>query len=303
MGVNFKDGDDTKAKGKNTKFSLWVIIFVCCALVVISIWVIVLHLPPIFSITTDQGGFDIDQVTLSSNMQGNQPTEIKDVFKPSDTIFCTVKTTGTDGGVVGMRWFYGNKKIYETTIKAQNYVVYSAIRSNSSIVLAEGKYHVDIVIVDEVIKTVDFEVKIYHPSVEPPVPTPIGHRSVETPWFPEVPFAFDEIWTIGNKEWKVNEVKVVLKDDTQQQFVAVLVDSDIKGILSLTDSEAQELTRPVALYALENGYIEKAETFKIDGRHYDLLQSLFVILSNPSTHEIFRVEFKINELRPGSKSN
>ena len=72
--------------------------------------------------------------------------------------------------------------------------------------------------------------KIYRPTVNPPISIPEGHQNIEVPWYPEVPFAFDEVWSIENTEWKINEVKVVLMDDTQEYFVAVVVDTDMKDI-------------------------------------------------------------------------
>jgi len=250
------------------------------------------------SVSIIQGAYDIESVTLSSDLKDNQPLDIKDVFRPSDTIICTVKTTGIEG-VIGMRWFFGDKMVYEVKGRTQNNTISSYIKSNSSSILLEGPYRVEIFVTNkpEPLETLHFEVKIYHPTINPPISIPNGHQSIELPWFPEVPFAFDETWKIGDTEWKVNEVKIVLMDDTQEYFVAIVIDTDMSNIASLIESEAKEITSPIALYALENGYIEKAKSFEIDGQYYDLDQSIFVILINPATHQVYRVQFTMAELK------
>ena len=156
--------------------------------------------------------------------------------------------------------------------------------------------------VEEALETVYFEVKIYHPTVNPPISIPEGHTNIEVPWYPEAPFAFDEVWNIDGSNWKVNEVKVVLMDDTKEYFVAVVVDTDMKDILSLSEEEAKSRTREVALYALENGYVEKAKRLEIDGKHHDLEKSLFVILKNPSNQLVYRIQFMMNELLSNNAS-
>jgi hypothetical protein len=110
-----------------------------------------------FKINIENGNYDIEQVILSSDLKDNQPVDIKTIFKPSDTIICTVKTTGVDG-VIGMRWFFGDQIIYETIGRTQNNVISSYIRSNSSLILSEGKYRVEIFLIKEPIEVVYFEI-------------------------------------------------------------------------------------------------------------------------------------------------
>jgi hypothetical protein len=236
-------------------------------------------------------------VVLSGDLKDNEPVDIKDVFMPSDTIICTVKTSGADG-IIGMRWFYGDRVIYETTGKTQKNTISTYIKSNSSAILQEGQYRVEIFMVKEPLETVNFEVRIYRPTVNPTIPIPATHVAIEQPWYPEVPFAFDEIWKTGKADWKVNEVKVVLMDSTQDYFVAVVVaDENLENITSMSDSEAKRLTLPIAQYAIENGYVEKARKLEIDGNQYPLDQYVFVNLINPVTHQGYRVQFTMDEIK------
>jgi hypothetical protein len=300
MDKNLSSNEVKTPEKKAVTFPRWLLILISIVFVVACFAIVLIGLSSIFKVNGENGNYSVGQVILSSGLKDNQPVDIKNVFKPSDTIICTVKTTGVDGGIIGMRWFFGDKMIHETTNKAQNSVIYNSIRSSSSAILSEGKYHIDILIVDHVIKTVMFEIKIYHPDISPPISIPNGHKSIELPWFPEVPFAFDEIWKIDATPWKVNEVKVVLMDNVQKYFVAVSVDTNIKNVESLSKDDAKKIARPIALYALENHYIEKAKSFEIDGKHYDLDQYIYVNLVNPLTHGVFRVEFKMDELKSNS---
>jgi hypothetical protein len=279
------------------KFPRWLYVVIpigilgaCC----IAIIAAVLLLPSIFKVNMESGGYSIDEVILSSDLEDGQPVDIQNEFKPSDAIICTVKTIGVDG-IITMKWYLGENLIYEFTGKTQNNRLSTYIESNSSSVIPEGEYHVDILILSDVLETVNFSVKIYHPNVSPPIVIPAGHRNIEVPWYPEVPFAFDEVWIIDDFEWKVNEVKVLLMEDTQEFFVAVVIDTD-ENVLSLSESEAKSITRPIALYAIETGYVETARSLQIDGTYYALDQYLFVILNNPSNHSVYRVQFTMDEL-------
>src|SRR5688572_5258133 len=69
-----------------------------------------------FSFNFSTGGYSVEEVIMSSGLSENQePLDIKDVFKPSDTIICTVKTSGIDGGIIGMKWYFGDSLFYEFT--------------------------------------------------------------------------------------------------------------------------------------------------------------------------------------------
>lgn len=251
----------------------------------------------IFSIKVNSlGYYAVEDVILSGGLEDNQPVDIRNVFKPSDTIICTVKTTGIDGITIGMQWYLGDKLIYEQSGKTENNTLSIAIWSNKDITLPEGKYHVDVSFHNEVLGTVYFEVKAYHPNVNPPIVVPEEHKSIELPWYPEVPFAFDETWTIDGTEWVVNEVKIVLRDDTPEYFVNIVIDTDRNDFSSLSEGSAKEETYLVALYALENGYVEKARGLEIDGKYYDLDQYIIVTLRNPQSQQAYRVKFAMDDL-------
>ncbi len=279
-----------------SKFPRWLFIVIPIVLIGVGCFILAVVLKPFIKFNHESGPYSIKSVTLSSGYEDYQPINIKDVFTPSDPIICTVKTTGVDG-IIGMRWYLGDNVIYEATGKTKNNTISTYLQSTKSTVIPEGKYRVEIFLINETLKTAYFEVKIYHPTVNPTISIPEGHRNIEVPWYPEVPFAFDEVWKIGDKEWKINEVKVILMDSTQEYFVAAVVDTDMNDILSMSESTAKERTRGIALYAIENGYIEKAKGLEIDGKHYNLDQYFFVILMNPSNQQINRVEFTMDELK------
>ena len=281
---------------KSSKFPRWLIAVpitlfgLCCIAAFIFV-------PMVFKVNVSGGGYSIESVTLSTDLENGQPVGVTTVFKPSDTIICTVKTTGIKDGIIGMRWYLDDQKIYETAGKTQDNVISTYIQSNKNAILPEGKYRVEIFMVEEALETVYFEVKIYHPTVNPPISIPEGHTNIEVPWYPEAPFAFDEVWNIDGSNWKVNEVKVVLMEDTDEYFVAVVVNTDMKDMMSISEDEAKARTRAIALYAIENGYVETAKGLEIDGKHYDLDQSFFVILKNPSNQQVYRIKFTMDELQ------
>lgn len=297
MTENLESIEVQTAEKKPSKFPRWLLISALILIVCICCVVLAFVIKPFFNLNLKSGGYSIESVTLSSDFQDYQPVDIKNVFNPSEAIICTVKTTGIEDGIIGMRWYLGENLIYEYTGKTENNSISTYIESNNSAVLPEGKYRVEIFMVEEALETVYFEVKIYHPTVNPPISIPEGHTNIDVPWYPEVPFAFDEIWDIDGAEWKINEVKVILMDDTQEYFVAVVVNTDMKDMLSISEDEAKARTRAIALYAIENGYVEKAKGLEIDGKYYDLDQSVFVILKNPSNQQVYRIKFTMDELQ------
>jgi hypothetical protein len=282
---------------KSSEFPRWLLIVLPVALIGICCLVIFIVVPKVFKFNVSGGGYSIESVTLSTGLENGQPVGVKDIFMPSDTINCTVKTSGIKDGSIGVRWYLGENKIYETTGKTQNNIFSTYIKSNYSAVIPEGKYRVEIFMAGETLDTVYFEVKIYHPTVNPPISIPEGHINIETPWYPEVPFAFDEVWNIDDTKWKINEVKVVLIDESQEYFVAVVVASDIKDMFSISEEEAKAKTRGIALYAIENDYVAKAKSLEIDGKHYQLDKGIYVILKNPSTQQSYRIPFSMDELK------
>ncbi len=289
--------NEVSPEKKVSRFPRWLLIVAPIILIGLCCVILAVVIKPFFNLNVESGGYSIESVTLSNDFKDNQPVGIKDVFMPSDPIICTVKTSGVDG-IIGMRWYLGENKVFEQIGKTKNNTISTYIESNKSAVLPEGKYRVEIFMVENSIeKVVNFEVKIYHPSVNPPISIPKGHKNIEVPWYPEVPFAFDEVWKIDDTEWKVNEVKVVLMDGTQEYFVAVVVDTDMKDIMSISEDEARARTRRIALYAIENSYVEKAKGLEIDGKHYTFDQKFFVILKNPSNQQVYRIPFTMDELK------
>ena len=261
--------NETLTPGKKpSKFPRWLLVAIPVAIIGICCIAAFIVVPMIFKVNVSGGGYSIESVTLSTGLENGQPVGVTDVFKPSDTINCTVKTTGIKDGIIGMRWYFGDKQLYDVPAKTQDNVISTYIRSNKNVILPEGKYRVEIYMANDALETVNFEVKIYHPTVNPSISIPEGHKSIETPWYPEVPFAFDEVWKIDNTEWKINEVKIILMDDSQEYFVEVVVNTNIKDVMSLNEDEAKTRTRDVALYTIKNGYIEKTNSLEIDGKNY-----------------------------------
>jgi hypothetical protein len=293
---NLTLGDAPKNQGKRSKFPRWLMILIpllmfvgiCCVIGAIMVLGFSCRLEPV--------AYSIDQVILTSELDDKgYPVGSKSVFRPSERIICVVTTTGTDGGIVGMRWYYQDKLIFEQFGKTQNNMIGTYIQSNRSVVLEEGYYRVDILITGETpLKTVNFTVKRYVPSVEP-LPTPTTHRSIELPLYTEVPFVFDEIWRIDDTDWQVNEVKIVILE-SGESLVTVLVNTDMKDLLSITKEEVKERARPIALYALQNGYLERARSYRIDGKYLSLDTYLGVTLVYQPDRSLYRVLFTMDEL-------
>ena len=247
------------------------------------------------SITLNSGGYSIDRVILTNTLDSNgQPVGSSETFKPSQKIVCWVSTKGADG-IVGMRWYYGDKLIGEKFAKTQKNTIFTFLQSSQSGTLEEGQYRVQVYLTPNgaPLKTVYFTVKKYMPSVVPPQPTPANHRSIELQPYMEVPFAFDEVWSIGETKWRVNEVKIVFLE-TGESFVEVVVDTDIKNPMELSEQQAKDVAKPVALYAIQHGYLERARGLQIDGRSYALNELLFVSLINGAAGN--RAMFNLSEL-------
>jgi hypothetical protein len=278
-------------KPRKRKVSIWLVVAGLLILLVIALNAIGFR--PFLNV----GTYNIEDVVLSSNLKDGKPIDVRTVFKPSDAIICTVTTSGMDGGIVGMRWYAGDTMIYEMNVKTQNHTAGTYIQSNKDSILREGSYHVDILVANSVIETVNFEVKVYHPTISPAIAVPSGHKPIDIPWFVEAPFVFDETWQIDGTDWNINEVKVILIDDAQEYFVTVVVNTDMTDLASIDEAGAKARARPVGVYALRNGYVDKARSLKIDGKSYPLDESLFVDLINPSGIGSFRVQFMMDELK------
>ncbi len=274
---------------KASKFPRWLLIVI--PLVIIGI--IYAILVKVFNFGFYSGTYTYDKAVMSAGLKNGQPVDFRNKFRPSDTIICTVKTTGLDG-IIGMKWYFGEFLLHEKLGKTIDNTISTAIQSNKATILPEGKYHVDIYMGEDKIDTVYFEIELYHPVVNPEILIPDGHKNIETPWYTEVPFSFDEIWEVGDDKWKVNEVKIVLMNETDI-FVAVVIDTDME-INSSYENELKAIAMPIAQYALENGYVSKAQSLQIDGKQYPLDKYVFVIFWNDEKQQVSRLQIPMDEL-------
>ena len=151
--------NEVSTEKKGSKFPRWLLFAVSVLLIGVCCVVLVLVVKPFFNLNVQSGGYSIESVTLSTGLEDGQPVGIKDVFLPSDKIICTVTTSGVDGGIIGMRWYLNDEKIYEQAGKTVNNTIGTFIQGDGSTVLPEGKYRVEIFITGEPLETVYFEVK------------------------------------------------------------------------------------------------------------------------------------------------
>lgn len=279
-----------------TRFPKWLIVAVvllglatvCFIGVIVALW---------NSLTFEKGGYSIERVVLTDQFdETGNPIGNLDVFRPSQRINCVVDTTGVEG-IIGMRWYHGDELLFEHFGKTQNNRISTYIESNDKnfAVLPDGDYRVDIHIVTdgEPLRTVKFAVKRYQPEVVPPQPVPTAHQALDPSPFVEVPFAFDEVWSIDDQNWPVNEVKVVFLEDGTT-FINVVTETEV-DVTTLSEEELRQLARPIALYAVRNGYLDKARALKIDGKSYPLDEIMFVSLVNPGKAR-YRANFSLEEL-------
>ena len=221
-------------------------------------------------------------------------------FKATDRINGLITTSGADGPVA-MRWYYGQELLYEPVGRTVDNKFSTYIEGSPLSPLPSGEYRVEAFIGlgrNEPKKTVTFTVEEFNPvlKVVPPQPTPDGHEDIENAPYVEVPFAFDEIWTIDDQEWVINEVKITFFQD--QILFVIVVESEI-SIEELTEDEAREISRPIAEYALENGYYEMAKEIEINGEKYDFAQfsePIVVTLFNISVGGGYRTRFEFTDL-------
>ncbi len=151
-----------------------------------------------------------------------------------------------------------------------------------------------------------FTIKQYKPKVSPAQISPENHQDIENVSFVTLPFTFDEVWTIGETTWAINEVKIVFFKD--EVFVTVVVKTDLNPG-KLSRKQAKRITKPIAQYTLHQGYLERARTLTIDGKNYPLDEDIFVTLVNreagviPGVGQvpIQRVAFELKDLVALSK--
>lgn len=294
--MNSQDDEPSTEKSKKPPLKLFAIISALGLSILCIVGVVV-------TCNVSAGGYSIEEVVLTDNLDKNgKPIGSKDRFRPSDPIVAWVSTRGAEG-IIGMRWFYEDEMIFERFGKTQGNQIYTYIQSNKTSVLPEGKYRVEITTGGTPHETLYFSIKQYRPEVLPAQPTPEGHQKIEASAFVEVPFAFDEIWTIDGEEWEINEVKIVfLGDETEFISIVAMTDADIPN---LTENQSFALAKPIATYAVKNGYLDMARNLTIDGKSYDLNKEIYVNLVSSRSNNlsfgtkekaVYRVGFNIADL-------
>ncbi len=252
------------------------------------------------------GAYTLAEIVLTNELdQTNHPMRSVDKFRPYEKIIGWVSTKGAEG-IIGMRWYYEDQLIFENFGKTQNNQIFTFLQSNAEVTLPEGEYRLDIHITEKPLESIPFVVEQYKPEITPSQPTPVGHKDVENSAFVDVPFAFDEVWIIGETEWLINEVKVTFLNE--QVFVTVAVKTDIE-LEKLSDNQAFAFTKPIATYAIRNGYLDQARALQIDGQSYSLDQIIYVNLVNRISDDplkqvgkpVYRTGFSIADLL-GSQS-
>ena len=155
--------NEVSTEKKVSKFPRWLLIATPILLVGVCCILLVVVVKPFTNLNVQGGGYSIESVTLSTGLEDGQPVGIQEVFLPSDKIICTVKTSGVDGGIIGMRWYLNDEKIFEQAGKTVNNSIGTFIQGDGSTLLPEGKYRVEIFITGEPLETVYFEVKATAP--------------------------------------------------------------------------------------------------------------------------------------------
>jgi hypothetical protein len=248
------------------------------------------------------GPYTINEIVLTDKLDENgYPIGYVDKFRPDQQIICWVSTKGAEG-IIGMRWYYEDKLIFEHFDKTQDNQIYTFVQSSPTVTLPEGNYHVDIHITQTPRKTLYFKVERYKSEVIPAQPTPINHENKEDSPFVEVPFAFDEVWKISDKEWVINEVKVTFLED-DNIFVSIAVETDL-DLSKLSQEQVFAITKPIGAYAIKNGYLEHGRSLQIDGKFYPLDKTIYVNLIDiklekglaGKENRVYRVKLNIRDL-------
>ena len=244
------------------------------------------------------GGYSIEDVIVTDEFGSDgKPVshESKTNFSPTSRINTAVFTSGIDA-TVGMRWYHEDTLLFELFERTRDNYIATYLEGEPHRPLPSGDYHVDIHIGRDgpPEKTVRFTVEELDLVVIPAQPTPEGHKDIENAPFLEIPFAFDEVWTINGEAWQINEAKIVFLSDAELFVVVVETGLDPSGF---SKEELEALTRPVAKYAVDNGYWDQARQIQINGKTYKLDEPLAVTLINPENPgQGNRARFDIEEL-------
>jgi len=269
-----------------------ILVIVICVSVGIAGYFYVSYLAQ-YDIMGSEGFYGIEKVVLTNELDEDEnPIGSQNAFSPSDTIIGWVGTKGAEG-IIGFRWFFEDELIFEHFGKTTNNNYYTFIQSTNTSILQEGNYRLEIHTTGGTPREVlEFTIEQYKPEVVPAQPTPVGHQKLELSPLVEVPFAFDETWTINGDEWQINEVKIVfLREETV--FPAIVVETDL-DFANLSYEQLHELTKPIAIYAIEKGYVDRAGNIKVDSISYEFDQIYVNLIRDAKTGT--RVQFMIKDL-------
>ena len=244
------------------------------------------------------GGYSVEDVIVTDEFGPDEKplsNESKVNFSPTSKINAAVFTSGIDA-TVGMLWYHEDSLLFELFERTRDNYIATYIEGESHRPLPSGEYRVEIHIGQDSppVKTVHFTVEEVDLVVIPAQPTPEGHKDIEGATFLEVPFAFDEIWIINGEEWRINEAKIVFLSDAELFVVVVETDLDPS---TLSEEELEDFTRPVAKYAVDNGYWDQARQIQVNDETYKLDEPLAITLINPDDPgQGNRARFEIEEL-------
>ena len=258
-----------------------------------------------FSTQVTGGAYSIEKVTVTDVWNDDfTPGEPRNEFAGNETIIAIVETSGSDG-VVTMRWFHEDDLIYEQSLKTQNNYISTHIGpQNDFYWLFPGEYRVEVGLLDTPKFTEKFVVRedsFERFEMEELIPTPDNHVKQEGSDLWEIPFAFDETWSIDGEEWMLNEAKIVfLRTANTPVLSFVFVEPNLANEFS-SQEDGQKRTLKVAKYAKANGYIATAEEIAIGGvtYTYQYLFITFVDKDKDLPEELtqgYRVQFAITEL-------
>lgn len=247
------------------------------------------------------GGYSIEGVVATDQLELEAPLEAWSdtprMFPADQSVYTIVYTSGIDASI-GLRWSIDDVPQGEYFMRTEGNRAAFAWNALDRLPLYPGRYRVDALIPpDAVIDSVDFTVVAQELDISPPVPTPSNHVDWEHARYLEAPFAFDETWEIDGSSYKINEVKVVLLPGEEVMAVVVLLDGDP---YSMSIEETEALAKPIARYAVTQGYWDRAQAVRINGEAYALNGGIVITLLNPETRRGNRVPYDLEQLDPDS---
>jgi len=254
----------------------------------------------VLNINTDfyAGGYSVEEVVVTDELgpDGRPINRVsKTLFEPTARIYNAVYTSGIDA-TVGMLWYHEDTLVFEAFERTRDNYIASYLTGAFYKPLPSGQYRVEIHIGRDnpPVETNYFTIKDLDLKIVPPNPTPEGHIEIENVPFLQVPFVFDEVWQRDDEEWRINEAKIMFLNGGEIFVVVVEIDSNP---LDFSEEELESFTRPIAKYAIDNGYLDQARRIQIDGKIYNLDEPLAITLINPDNPgQGNRARFDIDEL-------